>query len=71
MAKDHSKPAPAVTPHVYTAEEFASEYEALCKRTGFQIVFAPQWRQSQDTGDYRLVIVSGVAPMPKETNAGG
>lgn len=66
--KDKSKPAPAVTPHQHTAEEFIQKYQALCNETGFQIVFSPQWRQSQDTGDYRLVIVSGVAPMPKDGN---
>ena len=64
--KGKTTPAPTVTARKYTAEEFVEEYQALCKETGFQIVFAPQWAQSKDTGDYRLVIVSSVAPMPKE-----
>jgi hypothetical protein len=61
--KNKTTPAPAVTPHRHTAEEFAKMYRALCKETGFQIAFYPQWRQSQDTGDYRLVIVSQVVPV--------
>ena len=64
--KDKTKPAPAVTPHKWTAEEFAQRYQELCKETGFQIVYEPRWTQSKDTGDYRLVIVSGVLPLPKE-----
>jgi hypothetical protein len=64
--KNKTKPAPAVTPHKHTEQEFVDRYRALCEETGFQIVFAPQWVQSKDQGDYRLVIVSGVAPVPKE-----
>ena len=63
--KGKTIPAPAVIPHKYTEKEFVERYQELCKETGFQIVFEPRWRQSQDTGDYRLGIVSGVAPMPK------
>lgn len=63
--KGKTELAPAITPHKQTEQEFIERYQALCKETGFQIVFAPQWRQSQDTGDYRLVIVSSVAPIPK------
>jgi len=70
MSKNKTTPAPAVTPHKHTAEEFVKRYQDLCKETGFQIVFAPQWRQSQDTGDYRLVIVSSVAAVPKEAASG-
>jgi len=58
--------AQAVQPHKYTEKEFVERYQALCKETGFQIVFEPRWRQSQDTGDYRLGIVSSVAPIPKD-----
>ena len=68
--KGQTKPAPQVTAHKYTEKEFVERYQALCKETGFQIVFAPQWAQSKDTGDYRLVIVSSVAPMPKEEGNG-
>ena len=65
--KNKTIPAPQVTP-AHTAEAFAERYQELCKETGFQIVFFPQWRQSQDTGDYRLVIVSQVAPLPKQND---
>lgn len=62
---------PTIKPHVFTAEEFAQRYQALCRETGFQIIFEPRWVQSKDQGDYRLVIVSGVAPLPKEANGNG
>ena len=64
--KVKTTPAPQVMAHKFTPQEFADRYQELCKETGFQIVFAPQWAQSKDTGDYRLVIVSSVAPLPKE-----
>ena len=62
--------APAVTPHKHTPDEFIKRYQDLCKETGFQIAFEPRWAQSKDTGDYRLVIVSSVSPMPVENNNG-
>jgi hypothetical protein len=64
--KDKTKPAPAVTSHQWTAEEFVKEYNELCERSGFQIVFEPRWAQSKDNGDYRLVIVSSVVSLPKD-----
>lgn len=64
--KNKTKVAPTVTPHKATAEEFVKRYQELCEETGFQIAFAPQWAQSKDTGDYRLVITSSVVPLPKE-----
>jgi hypothetical protein len=64
--KNKSVPAPAVTPHKYTEQEFAERYQALCKEMGFAIAFAPNWAQSKDTGDYRLVITSSIVPLPKE-----
>lgn len=57
------KMVPAVTPVRHTAEEFSKRYEALCKETGFQIAFEPRWAKSQDTGDYRLVIIATIVPM--------
>lgn len=66
MSKGKTQPAPAVTPHKYTADEFVKEYQELVKKTGFQIAYEPRWAQSKDTGDYRLVIVTSVIPMPKE-----
>jgi hypothetical protein len=35
---------------------YSDEYLALCTKYGFQIAFAPQWKQSADTGTYSLVI---------------
>ena len=64
--KNRTKPAPAVTPHQYTAEEFIKRYQDLCKETGLQIVFEPRWVLSKDNGDYRLVILSQVAPTPND-----
>lgn len=46
-------------------EEFIKRYQELCKETGLQIVFSPQWVQSKDTGDFRLMIISSVEPLPK------
>ena len=63
--KGKTAPAPAVKP-THTPEEFAQRYQALCKETGFQIVFEPRWVQSKDQGDYRLVIATGVQPLPRE-----
>lgn len=63
--KNKTIPAPQVKP-AHTAEAFAERYQALCKETGFQIVFEPRWAQSKDQGDYRLVIVASIALMPKE-----
>lgn len=65
MSKGKTITATAVTPRKYTAAEFAQRYQELCQETGFQIVFTPQWAQSKDTGDYRLVIMSSVVEVPK------
>ena len=40
----------------YTREDFAKAYEALCAQYGFQLAYAPQWRQSLDNGSYSMVI---------------
>lgn len=64
--KNKTVPAPAVTPHKWTAEEFVKEYQELIQKTGFQIAYEPRWAQSKDTGDYRLVIVTSVVPVSKE-----
>jgi len=63
--KNKTTPAQQVTP-AHFPESFAERYQALCKETGFQIVFEPRWAQSKDQGDYRLVIVASIALMPKE-----
>jgi hypothetical protein len=66
MSKNNSNApqVPAVN-RVHTVEEFTELYRKLCQDTGFQIVFEPRWAQSKDTGDYRLVIISSVVPLPK------
>jgi hypothetical protein len=61
--KDKTKPA---APHQWTAEDFVKDYNELCERSGFQIVFEPRWAQSKDNGDYRLVIVSSVVSLSKD-----
>lgn len=47
-------------------QEFAKRYEELCKEFGMQIVFEPRWAQSKDQGDYRLIILARILPLPKE-----
>ena len=64
--KNKTIPAPAVTPHKYTEQEFVDKYQELCKQMGFTLAFAPNWAQSKDTGDYRLVITTSVVALPKE-----
>jgi hypothetical protein len=66
MSKNnHNAPASPVVRPAHTVEEFTELYRKLCQDTGFQIVFEPRWAQSKDTGDYRLVIISSVVPLPK------
>ena len=47
-------------------EEFLKEYEALCIKHGLVHTFAPQWKQSMDTGTYSLAIVPQVAKLNLE-----
>lgn len=65
MAKGKTKFVPAVKP-AYTPERFMERYNELCREFGLQIAFEPRWAQSRDQGDYRLVIVTAVVPLPKE-----
>ena len=41
--------------------EFEKEYNELCKKHKLVLTFAPQWKQSQDTGVWSLVIVPMIA----------
>lgn len=41
--------------------EFEKEYNELCKKHKLVLVFSPQWKQSQDTGTFSLVIVPAIA----------
>ncbi len=61
----HSKAFDKAHGQLHTAEEFKQLYQKLCQDTGFQIAFEPRWAQSRDQGDYRLVIVTSVIPLPK------
>ena len=54
----------------HTPQEFADRYSALCKEFGLQVVAIPQWKQSLDTGDFRLVIQMSIAQTPKENQNG-
>lgn len=65
--KNKTVTAPQIVP-AHTPEKFVEAYNKLCKDFGLQIVFEPRWAQSKDTGDYRLVIASGVVPYVKPTN---
>ena len=43
-----------------TPQQFIEAYKALCIFFGYQVVGVPQWKQSLDNGDYRLVIQTAV-----------
>ena len=60
-------PTKAIVP-AKSAEIFAKKYQELCQEQGFQIVFVPQWAQSKDTGDYRLVIAVSVQAIKKDNH---
>lgn len=62
--KQSSAPAETIK-QVSPQEAFVGEYQALCNRHGLQIAFEPRWVMSKDQGDYRLVIVPVIAPLPK------
>jgi hypothetical protein len=42
------------------ADDFIAEYKALCEKHGLMINVTPVWKQSMDTGDWRLVIQTNV-----------
>ena len=66
MSKNNSNaPAVPIIKPAHTVEEFTKRYQDLCQEFNMQIVFEPRWAQSKDTGDYRLVIISSVVPLPK------
>lgn len=48
------------------AEEFIAAYKALCVQHGFTINVTPAWKQSLDTGDWRLVLEMRVQRMKRE-----
>lgn len=52
----------------FSPQDFAELYQVLSGGAKYQIVYFPQWAQSKDTGDYRLVIVSQVAELPENAS---
>jgi hypothetical protein len=49
---------PEHAPEEKTAvDAFIAEYNELCKKHGYEISFQPQWKQSQDTGTWSMVLV--------------
>lgn len=49
------------------AEDFEKEYNELCKKHGLGLTSVPQWKQSQDTGTWSMVLVPMIVQLPKET----
>jgi hypothetical protein len=44
---------------------FEDEYNLLCQKHGLVLTFQPQWKQSQDTGTWSLILVPMIALLPK------
>jgi hypothetical protein len=59
---------PDQTPEEKAAiDAFVAEYNALCKKHGYQIDFQPQWKRSADTGTWSMVLVPmlvKISPLP-------
>lgn len=49
-----------------TAQSFMVEYQALCKKTGFQIVVNPAFK-ARDDGTYSVVLQASVGKLPNNT----
>jgi len=49
-----------------TEADFLKAYQKLCKEYGYMISVSPGWKQSQDTGDFRLVINMSIQKMTEE-----
>ena len=47
------------------AEAFIEEYKALCEKHGLAINVVPVWKQSMDTGDWRMVLQMSVKKLAK------
>ncbi len=47
------------------ADEFVEAYKKLCEEHGFTINVTPTWKQSMDTGDFRLVLQTSVQKLSK------
>ena len=50
-----------MTPTKEQIDAFEAEYMELCKKHKLILTFAPQWKQSQDTGVWGLVIQTLIA----------
>lgn len=49
--------------------EFEKDYNELCKKHGMTLSFVPQWKQSQDTGVWSMILVPMIAVLPPEQKA--
>ena len=52
-------------PKVFTAQNFADEYDQLCKKTGFRVVASPAFI-ARDDGTFSLVIQYSAGQLPKK-----
>ncbi len=46
-------------------KKFEQAYAELCKEHGLALTIQPQWKQSQDTGTFSLVIVPMIVRIPE------
>jgi len=46
------------------AEDFIIEYKQLCEKHRLVINVTPTWKQSLDTGDFRLVLQTNIQKLP-------
>ena len=49
----------------YTGEDFVKEYQALCKKMGFQVVVTPVY-VATNHGSFETVLQHSVGKLPKQ-----
>ena len=54
-----------------TQQDFATAYQALCKKMGFQIVGQAGLKPMNDLGGYITVVQLAIAPYVEPTNQNG
>ena len=69
IAPERTIPAPKVSKP--TQQEFATAYQALCKKMGFQIVGQAGLKPMNDLGGYITVLQLAIAPYVEPTNQNG
>jgi hypothetical protein len=47
------------------AQKFEEEYNELCKKHGLMLISMPQWKLSQDTGTFSMVLVPMISRIPE------